>query len=43
MKYKNTIEINIELKGYEELLEKLETIKKLLQEINEIGFQVEAK
>ena len=39
----NTVEIKVELVGYEELLEKLNNIKKLLQEIAGINIQVEEK
>lgn len=37
----NTVEIKVELVGYEELLEKLNNIKKLLQEIENIEISFE--
>lgn len=39
---KNTVEIKVVLKNYDEIIEKLEQIKKLLNEINEIGIHLEA-
>ena len=41
-KKENVVEIKVELVGYEELLEKLNNIKKLLQEIADINIQVKA-
>ncbi len=39
----NKVEIKLVLKGYEEVIEKLENIKKLLNEIATINIQVEVK
>lgn len=39
----NTIEIKIELANYDEIIEKLKAIKKLLDEISNINIQIEAK
>lgn len=37
----NTVSINIELVGYEELVKKLEKIKELLNDIENIKIEVE--
>lgn len=42
MENKGKITISIELENYDEIIEKLENIKKLLQEINKISIHVEA-
>lgn len=39
----NKIEIQISIANYEEIIEKLENIKKLLNEIANINIQIEVK
>lgn len=39
----NKIEIQISIANYEEIIEKLENIKKLLNEIADINIQLEVK
>lgn len=39
----NKIEIQISIANYEEIIEKLENIKKLLNEIADINIQIEVK
>lgn len=40
---KETVEVSVELKGIDEVIEKLNKIKKLLNEIAEINIQIEVK
>lgn len=39
----NKLEIQISIANYEEIIEKLENIKKLLNEIADINIQIEVK
>ena len=39
----NTIELKVEIANYDEIIEKLKTIKKLLDEISKTNIQIEVK